>query len=310
MRFNAIPIAELYLFLGVQLMAGQSVFVRGEVVCPSHCGHLQVQLRNSEQPGSLLTSWVAPSGAFDFQRVSSGMYQITVADERGDPIKNDFIHVTEPMASLRISIEGRPGAARSNGTISARRLAHKPSKQVRKLLSEAQKQTERGDLSGAATTLQQAIAIDPESLESHNNLGAIWMRMGNLQAALRSFDAAAAIDPGAPSPQVNRGLALLRLGDYGAAEGQARLALRSQPRGPAPHLVLGLAMFARRTWTDEMLDSLRAACEQFPNTRMALAQALAARGEHDAARSELEAYMKLKNADRRSEAAAMLKSLP
>jgi tetratricopeptide (TPR) repeat protein len=104
----------------------------------------------------------------------------------------------------------------------------------------------------ALALFQQAIRLNPQYAEAHNNIGAIRHQRGELRAAIAEYRLALASEPDYPAAERNLGLALaaytLDAADSGASTeaGQhLREALRHYPADPALHYNLGLTLVTR-----------------------------------------------------------------
>lgn len=101
----------------------------------------------------------------------------------------------------------------------------------------------RGDLDEAARHFKDAIALEPDFAEAHNNLGTTFFRRNppDYDAACASFAAALEIDPAYADARENRGLCLLRQGTIRGALGDAD-ARRARYAEAASHFTRLLAI--------------------------------------------------------------------
>jgi len=136
-----------------------------------------------------------------------------------------------------------------------------------------------------------ALRIDPGFAGGHYDLGLSLLRAGRLDDAAGEFRSALQFDPGHASARNNLGLALAASGRLPEAMEQYRLALKLDPELPEAHLNLGNGFF-RLGRLDEAVGEYREALRLYPGYAGAhsnLAQALAGLGRHREAEEELEA---------------------
>jgi protein O-GlcNAc transferase len=98
---------------------------------------------------------------------------------------------------------------------------------------------ESGDMEGAKIAFDRALAIDPDLIQAHNNLGNWLLARGVAEDALAWFDKALDVDPNFYEALNNRIVALLDLGRGVEAEQHARAALERYPGSAPLHLNLG-----------------------------------------------------------------------
>jgi tetratricopeptide (TPR) repeat protein len=109
--------------------------------------------------------------------------------------------------------------------------------------------------SEALAVFQQAIRLNPQYAEAHNNIGSILQQRGDLPGAIAEFRLALAAEPNYPAAARNLGLALaahapgalasMTSDRDGEASRHLRDALRAYPRDAALHYNLGLALVSR-----------------------------------------------------------------
>lgn len=93
----------------------------------------------------------------------------------------------------------------------------------------------------AIESLQQGLALDPDSELGHGNLGVQYAKMGRFEEAASHFQEAIRIAPGNAEHHLNLGMALEYQRKEGAAESYAR-ALEADPHLAAAHLHLGMLL--------------------------------------------------------------------
>lgn len=76
---------------------------------------------------------------------------------------------------------------------------------------------DRGDKVGTISALEKALALDPDSADTHSNIASAYHRVGRYGEALAHADKAIALNPNIPGTHVNRGVTLMILGRHGEA---------------------------------------------------------------------------------------------
>lgn len=117
---------------------------------------------------------------------------------------------------------------------------------------------ERGDLDGARTSFNKALALNPKEAEAHKYLGLIADGAGDLQTAARHFAEAARLAPASASARNNYGVILLRLGRAREAAAEFEASLRADPQQPNALVNLAQIHFGAGSPED-----LRAAADLF-----------------------------------------------
>jgi tetratricopeptide (TPR) repeat protein len=147
----------------------------------------------------------------------------------------------------------------------------------------------KGDFDAAFTHYRAALALTPRFALAHTSYGVALARAGRLADAVEVHHRALAIDPRLMEAHVNLGLALEELGRTDEALAEYRTALAIRPSAEA-YSNLGL-LLASTGRLPEAIDAFRRATALRPDlavVRENLARALAAHGEGEAARRELE----------------------
>lgn len=102
-----------------------------------------------------------------------------------------------------------------------------------------------GRIAEVPPLLQAALAIDPNQVDAHNNLGLAWMEQGEPQAAMGAYRRALELNPNHGQAHTNLAIALQQQGDLTAAIHHYDQAIRLNPGDPAPPYNRGVALQAR-----------------------------------------------------------------
>lgn len=268
MHRKAVAIAVVSLFLaGQAIFASGSSILRGELISDSPIRFHELQVEVYGDSVAVERASVSSDGRFEFRGIAPGQYRIRVMNLYGDVVREDFAQVGSGVDSLVIRLHSPRGSRPPGGAISARRLAHHPSKNAAKLWQEAAKASKKGDHAAAIGHLERSVGIDPEYFEAQHSLGDERVRNGDASGALSAYEKALEIDPSSAIALVSRGMVLLHMRKVEEALADARKALvLSGDPIPARYL-LGLSLAVRGRDLDEALEHLKASSSRFPQAR-------------------------------------------
>ncbi|HYV49531.1 MAG TPA: tetratricopeptide repeat protein [Myxococcaceae bacterium] len=117
-----------------------------------------------------------------------------------------------------------------------------------------------GNVPGAMTEYDRAIAADPSHARAHNNLGVALDSQGNHKKAADEFRKALKSDPAFAEATFNLGLALFNLGDNRGATKAFEKALELKPRASAPYTQLG-NLYLQAGKRDKAVEAFKKAIE-------------------------------------------------
>ena len=142
-----------------------------------------------------------------------------------------------------------------------------------------------GKLEAAVESHEQAIALDPKHVRSHNNLGVVLQQMRLPAAAAASFRQAVSIDPQFAEAHSNLGNVLRELGEAETAEAHCRRAVALQPMFGEAHNNLGNALKTQRRLAEAAVcyEQAQRLLPQEPQVALNLGIVLRETGEHPAA---------------------------
>ncbi len=109
---------------------------------------------------------------------------------------------------------------------------------------------ERGELGEAIKHFQQALRINPASVEAHTNLGNAMLKRGKLGEATKHYRQALRINPAFMPAHYNLGTVMLKRGELGEAIKHFRQAVRIDPAFAKAHNNLGVALLREGKLTE------------------------------------------------------------
>ncbi len=265
--------------------------VIGEIEGSESCEYLRVELRSDDVALSPVVAFVSPSCEFEFYRVQEGPYELVLTNVTEDVIHREYVMVGEGTDYLKVRLQKKAADPVPAGTISVQQLERKIPRRAVKEYQASLGDVHKGDPQQAVAHLAKALAVAPDYMEAHNELGVCDLMQRRLDAAAEEFQTAASLDPGAQAPASNLSVVLFMLKRYSAAEVAARNALRLNPAFTKARFVLGMSLHAENQFSKEMLEDLKRVEDEFPQARLAMADALAQLGRKAEAVLELKQYL-------------------
>jgi len=269
----------------------RTLAVTGEIGGSEATADLQVELRGDDVQFDAARVFVSSSGEFAFPRVKTGQYELLVTDLSGDVVHHEYVTVRQGMGFLRVRLPHKTAAQVPTGTVSVAQLQRKVPRRAVKEYHASLADIDKGDTKQAINHLARALEAAPDYMEAHNELGVCVLREQRLEEAAEEFQTAAHLDPGAPAPAANLSAALYLLKRFSEAEVAARHALRLNPALTKARYVLGMSLHAERQFSKEMLGDLKRVADQFPQARLAMADALVQLGRKGEAALQLKQYL-------------------
>jgi tetratricopeptide (TPR) repeat protein len=295
--------------LHAERQQGPGATVTGEVVelhgtVPAG---LTIEVYDPRQ-GATISAPIMANGSFELRNLQPGNYQVRITNMHGQVIQQDFMAIDSGIP-LSIELRQPHPTPRATGTISARRLLHHVPSQAQKEAKLAEKASQHGKTEEAIQHWQNAVQIDPEYMEAHNNLGVRYLYLKKYEEAAREFNKAVELEPALPQARANLSVALMALENCAEAEDAARHAVQLDPSYTKGRYTLGLVLMAERKYTEEALENLKKSAGQFPRAHVLAAEILAERGELPGAIEELRAYLKSGLTENRRQVEARLAEL-
>lgn len=274
--------------------AGQSLTSRheGKIITTGSTDTLWVELY--ENNGHMLTERVPVNrdGTFTVTAQGATMYEVRVVTSHGNRVQSEHVQFRQGTpVEIRLAKTIGEGP-RPAGPVSVARLAHKPTKNAKKFLREADSLAEHGDLPGSAAQLQKALAEDPQWFEAWNNMGSRRLTLGQYAEAADAFRHALAIDSKSAIVHSNLGLAQLFLRQPLEAEESARRALQLEPDSPRASYVEGMALLQQEKRQEEAVEKLRAAAVVLPRALLAVAEWQCRHDNLGACETDLKTFLK------------------
>ena len=206
-------------------------------------------------------------GVFTLRHVPYGDYQLTVADQGGSVVYQEFLNLSGTTPSIAIQLPGSRPRQLPGGPVSVQQLRHPPNRKAFQAMVAAQKFSEAGNYEKAAGELEKAIQLSPYYADAYTNLAAQHIRMGRYREA--SGELARALDIGGPNPVVLTNLASMQLAVKQVAEAEkyARAALHLDAGYAQAHYILGIALSMDTRTVSEGLVHLQTAALTLPGAQ-------------------------------------------
>jgi Tfp pilus assembly protein PilF len=261
MRFRAIAILVLPLMLagyaysqtlpgaGLRPLASERLgTIRGNVVMPDGSPISEaVKVTLKAIRGDVAMVYTDQQGRFELGNITPAQYTI-----EADPNHESRFEITREvvqiqrgggptMVTLYLKEKQAEARAGADKTISVGMLDQKVPSAAKKEFQKASHFTDEGNALEAIAALKRAIAIYPDYLAAHNDLGAQLLEERKLDEAANELRAAIKIDPKAFNPHLNLGIVLIQQNKYSEALTALDQALSIEPSAPAPHLYAGMA---------------------------------------------------------------------
>ena len=220
--------------------------IRGNVLTPDGnpvTGAMKVTLKVIR--GDQMIAYTDQSGRFELLNVVQGEYTIEAEsdrDRRYDP-GTERVNVRRGAPSVvTIYLKAKRVETSTGGdkSVSVAMLNQKVPQAAKREFEAASRFSAEGNAIESIAALRRALAIYPDYLMAHNDLGAQLLEQGNLDEAATELRAAIKIDPKAANPLINLGIVLERQKDFAESLAMLDKALSLEPTSPAAHLYAGI----------------------------------------------------------------------
>ena len=288
---TATALMSLLPVLAQQRLQGPFV-VRGEIVSgrpPARS--LTIEMSGAGMMPSESVS-VNPDNTFELRSVTPGTYELRVVDNAGQVLHQEIVNISSPTQVLSIRVDEPPDANRSaGGVISLQQLRHKVPPKARKAFDDGEQALSKGDLAKARTSFQDALSIDPEFADAHNELGGVEAGLNHLPEAAEQFQKAIDLVPEHPLAVHNLSVALAKMDRLQEAAQAARHALQIDPSDGRMHYIIAVSLLQEHGATEEVTTEFERAVSSVRAAHIILAKLLANQGRVTEAREHLETYL-------------------
>ena len=274
-------------------MCSAQVPLRGEILASpgTNYSELSVEVEALGSAGATQHVVVESDGRFTFRDVAPGTYRLRILDAAGDEITSESLSVFPGNVPVSVHLPERKMEQPSGASVSVERLRHQPSKRALRAFLQAQKLSAASAHERAADALEKAVALDPEFIEAHGNLGVQYAFLKRYKWAADEFRRAIALDPATAQHQSNLALVLLSLGQSVEAEQWARHGVELDGANANSHYALGCVLLWRPETRPAGIQELQLAAREFPKAHWTLAEVYRVTGEKDLAKEEMQRYL-------------------
>jgi Flp pilus assembly protein TadD len=269
--------------------------------------------------GTQTMTYTDNQGLFEIRNLPVGNYTLEV-----EPDKLRFENTAEHIevykgSSLFVTIALREKARAdkskpATNVVSAAELTQTVPNKARKEFDRANAFLKQGKREEAVDHLRKAIALFPQYLMAHNDLGAQLLEQGLFDEAEREFQRAIEIDPKAFNPQLNLGIVLVRQQRFAEASNVLRKALVLESTSASAKFFLGLSLLGQEDYSgaeSELKAAYALGGSQYALALFHLGEVYMNRGERALALQAFEAYLRevpnATNADQTRKLIALLR---
>jgi Flp pilus assembly protein TadD len=188
-------------------------------------------------------------------------------------------------------VPNRPVSAPGRATVSIHELKHQVPRKAVKEYEKALKSNGAGRWEEAVGHFRNAIDIDPEFVEAHNDLAATYLRTGKADPAIPHLEKALQLDPQSSMAYSNLTVAYLLLKQPDHAEDAARRMIEIDRVSNRARFILALTLVMGNKFTDETAALLEKSEADFPQATLLLGRTLAAKGDLAGAAARVRKYL-------------------
>lgn len=276
--------------------------IRGKVVLPGG-GYIPNPVRITVQSfqGNQYSFYTDGMGQFEIRNLSEGEYTLEVeGDRRLFDVTTESVRVYRGMPSIvTISLKEKSSSASSRpagDVVSVGELSKDVPPKARKEFDKASEASRSGKSDEAIEHLRKAIAIYPDFMIAHNDLGALLLEREQFEDAEKELRRAITLNEKAFNPQLNLGIVLVKQQRFPEAAETLKKALALESNSPAAKLYLGQA-FMGLMEMDEAEREMKAAYEiggaPYAVALFHLGRIYMTKGDRESALMAFEAYLKL-----------------
>ena len=229
------------------LASGAKASIRGTVMMPGGSPVWEaVKVTLKVMRGNQATVYTDQRGRFELGNLTPGEYTLEIEADRNPrfEVATERVMVQRNVPTfVTVYLKEKQNKRRvvSDRTVSVAMLDQKVPAAAKREFEKATDLAGQGKLDESIEMLRRALAIYPDYLMAHNDLGAQLMEQGRLDEAKEELRAAVKIDPNAFNVQLNLGIVLVRQDKFAEALPALDKALTLEPSAPAVHLYAGVA---------------------------------------------------------------------
>ena len=238
-------------------------------------------------------------GRFQFNGLTPNVYDVIIeADGDRFEIAKVTIEVfpgSPALVNVNLKEKKTSGVTKAGTVISTGELDTAIPAPAKKEFERASEAGKAGRTDEAIAHLRKAVALYPEYVMAHNDLGAQLLSQAKLDEAAEEFRRAIQLDPKAFNPRLNLGIVLVQQLRFSEAVDMLKTALALDPNAPAARLYYGLALKGSNV-PDQAVRELKLAHTlggpAYALALFHLGQVYMNEGERDLARRALQTFMR------------------
>jgi Flp pilus assembly protein TadD len=274
--------------------------IRGNVVLPNGApvsGAVKITLKVMR--GDLIVVYTDEQGRFELGNLAAGQYTVEAeADrDRSFDITRESVQVPKGgpvLITIYLKLKADAVKPAAEKTVSVAMLDQKVPAAAKREFDKATRLARAGKSDESIEALRRAIAIYPDYLIAHNDLGAQLLEREQFDEAENELRKATTIDPNAFNPAFNLGIVLVRQNKFADALASLDRSLTIEPSAPGAHLFAGIA--SMRLGDDERAEKdLKSAYElggtTYADALFHLGQLYMKKGQRELALKSFESYL-------------------
>ena len=298
-KIGLLLLGALFLLPGSASAQRSGGSISGNVILPSGAAlNERAKVILQTDRGIKSNVYTDTRGRFQFDRLTPNVYEVVIEVD-GD--RFEIAKVTVEVfpgspAMINVNLKEKKGKDSTNAgkVISTGELDTAIPSQAKKEFERATEASKGGRTDEAIAHFRKAIALYPQYVMAHNDLGAELLGQGNLDDAAEELRRAIQLDSKAFNPHLNLGIVLVQKHEFPEAAVELKTALELQPNSPAARLYNGLAL-AGSNATDDAVRELRTAHQlggpSYAVALFHLGQIYMEKGERVLARETLQTYL-------------------
>jgi Flp pilus assembly protein TadD len=280
--------------------------ISGHVTLPSGDplnNRVRITLSTLNDPG--MVGYTDNNGSFAFNNLRAGNYSIEVVGDAKlyDPTTEQVFLPRGASVVVTIALREKGGTTEKklgSNVVSTAEADEKVPEAARKEYDKATRLANDGHVAESVESFKKALAIFPNYLRAHNDLGAQYLKLKQLDEAVAQFEAALELNPKVFNPRLNLGIARIQQKNFSDALEHLNQAVSLDSSSAAAHLYLGVVFEE----TDELpaaerelKTALSLGDKDYAVAHFYLAQLQMKKGDKEQAVSELNIFLKQSPAD-------------